>query len=265
MSEDFREINRQSWNARTPVHVASRFYDVPSFLAGRCTLPRIDIGDVGDVKGKSLLHLQCHFGLDTLSWARRGAQVTGIDFSDQAIAEAQRLKRQSGLLAEFIECDVYHTAQYVREPFDVVYTSWGALVWLPDLELWADMIEQVTASQGVVHVIEFHPLLYLLGKNGSIEYDYFNRQAYDETAAGTYTDGDEELGPLRSLTWNHNVSDLMQPLLNRGFGLEFVREYDYSPYACFEKMVEDRPGEWVLADFGRKLPYALSLKFARAS
>jgi SAM-dependent methyltransferase len=262
---NYRDLNRLYWDARTSVHSRSRFYDVPGFLAGASSLPRIDDEIVGSVRGKRLLHLQCHFGLDTLSWARKGAIVTGVDFSPAAIGTARELAKQSGLQAEFMLSDVYRTADVVQGEFDIVYTSWGAFVWLPDLKPWAQMAAKLVATDGVVHINEFHPVLYTLGEDGEFAYDYFNNEVgYDEVTKGTYTDGDEELPAMRSVTWNHSIAEMVQPMLNVGFRLELLVEHDFSPFGCFAQMREDKPGEWVSAKYGRRIPYALSLKFARA-
>jgi ubiquinone/menaquinone biosynthesis C-methylase UbiE len=261
---DYLNLNREYWNARTAIHAASQFYDVPGFLSGKSSLPAIDQAMAGDVQGKRLLHLQCHFGMDTLSMARAGANVCGIDLSDASIEKARELAKQAGIEAKFIVSDVYETSQHVTGTFDVVYTGWGALVWLPDLDRWAEMVNKVCAPDGTVIINEFHPFVYMLGDAGEMKYGYFsNGDGYDESTAGTYTDGGESLGAMRSVTFNHSLADVVQPMLKLGFQVEALREYDYSPYPCFGDMLEDKPGEYVLKKYGRKIPYGYSLRFVR--
>jgi 2-polyprenyl-3-methyl-5-hydroxy-6-metoxy-1,4-benzoquinol methylase len=134
------EANKEAWNKRTGVHKDSAFYDVASFKTGKSTLNKIDVEEVGDVKGKSLLHLQCHFGMDTLSWAREGAVVTGMDLSDEAIEYAKQLSNELNIPAEFICCNVYDLKDHLDKKFDIVFTSYGVIGWLPDLDKWAEII-----------------------------------------------------------------------------------------------------------------------------
>ena len=158
MSTDHRiEVNRRNWNERTPVHVASDFYDVEGFKAGRITLSDLEREGVGDARGRSLLHLQCHFGLDTLSWARLGARVTGVDLSDDAIATARRLNAELGLDARFIRANVFDLPEVLDEEFDVVYTAMGVLVWLPDLTAWARVVARHLKPGGLFYLLETHP------------------------------------------------------------------------------------------------------------
>ena len=151
------EINRANWNERTPVHAASAFYDVEGFRAGQATLREIELREVGAVSGRSLLHLQCHFGLDTMSWARQGAKATGIDFSDAAIDLARSLNGELGLETRFICSNVYDLPKVLDEQFDIVFTSYGVLTWLPDLDGWAEVIDNHLKPGGVFYIVEHHP------------------------------------------------------------------------------------------------------------
>src|ERR1700748_3023902 len=139
--QNYKEINKEAWNKKTAVHVDADFYDVPAFLNGKNSLHTTELNLLGNVKGKSILHLQCHFGLDTLSLARMGAKVTGIDLSDKAIAKARELNTKLGLDATFICCDIYDLPQNLNEKFDLIFTSYGVLGWLPDLQKWAAVID----------------------------------------------------------------------------------------------------------------------------
>ena len=261
---DYLDANRRLWNARTPIHEKSQFYDVDGFLAGQSTLTTIDQESLGDVTGKSLLHLQCHFGLDTLSLARGGAKTTGIDLSDVAIATANRLKQQADLESEFICCDVYDTANHVQGPFDIVFSSWGTLVWLPDLARWSQMVSSVTKPGSLVVVNEFHPVIYMLDDHGQLKYEYFGRSdGYVEESTSTYTDGGSDMPAAREVTWNHGLAVCIESMLTGGFRLLSFREFDFSPYPCFANVVEDAPGEWVIDKYGRSLPYSYALRFLR--
>lgn len=260
----YADVNRTLWDARTPVHAASKFYDVDGFLAGKSSLTKIDEQTLGDVAGKRLLHLQCHFGLDSLSLARKGAIVTAVDFSKAAIAKATELNTAASLNAEFVECDVYETHNHVEGKFDIVYTSWGALAWLPDIARWADMVAQVAHAESRVVVNEFHPVVFMLGDDGELNYEYFGKpDGYDEVSDGTYTDGGEHLKSQREITWNHSLSKTIQAMIDSGFTIGRFSEYDFSPYPCFANVNELAPGEWVIEKYGRNLPYAYSLSCRR--
>ena len=156
MDERLR-VNRDNWNERTPVHAGSDSYDLAGFKAGRITLTDVERREVGDVSGKTLLHLQCHFGLDTMSWARLGAKATGVDFSDDAITLASALNEELELGARFIRSNVYDLPNALDEQFDVVFTSYGVLNWLPDIAGWAEVVSNHLKPAGVFYIVEFHP------------------------------------------------------------------------------------------------------------
>ena len=160
--ERFFEANRAHWAEVTPIHVQSAFYDVPAVKAGKGSLQRIEVDELGVVKGKTLLHLMCHFGLDTLSWARAGAVVTGVDFSTEALAVARGLAEELGIPARFIEANVYELPSVLDEQFDVVFTSYGILCWLPDLDSWAKVIARSLRPGGTFYIVEMHPTSDLL-------------------------------------------------------------------------------------------------------
>ena len=153
MDDERLLTNRRNWNERTPVHAATEFYDVEGFKAGRMTLTDVERREVGDVDGKTLLHLQCHFGLDTMSWARLGAMATGVDFSDAAIDLARSLNDELELHTRFIHSDVYDLPDVLDEEFDIVFTSYGVLVWLPHLDRWASVIHRMLRPGGTFHIV----------------------------------------------------------------------------------------------------------------
>ena len=186
---DYLEINLKSWNSRVDVHLKSDFYDVKGFLEGESSLNDIELGLLGDIKGKSILHLQCHFGQDTISLGRLGANVTGVDLSDKAIDNAKILAKKANVNATFICCDIYDLPTYLNEQFDIVFTSYGVIGWLPDMGKWAKIISNYLKPNGKFIFVEFHPILWVFDDDFKrIEYNYFNSGAIREIQDGTYTD-----------------------------------------------------------------------------
>ena len=257
--QEFLEINRKAWNAKTKAHVKSDFYDVPSFLAGKTALKHTDLALVDDVNGKDLVHLQCHFGLDTLSFARMGAKVWGLDLSDESIDEARRLTNQIGVEATFVQGNVHDAPELLSRQFDVIYTGWGALCWLPDLKRWGKVINELAKPGTELYICEFHPACYMLCETQEITDPYFNTKVYDEVWEGTYTDGGENVNQ-RSISWGHSLADIMMAVIENGFEIQEFREWDHLVYPCFSNLKEDKPGEWVFEKHGRKIPYGYGLK-----
>jgi SAM-dependent methyltransferase len=238
--DSFFSDNQSAWNARVDVHSQSRFYDVDGFRAGKSSLTPLEEQLLGDVSGKHLLHLQCHFGLDTLSWARKGAQVVGVDFSSKAISLARQLTQAVGLsdVARFVECNVYDTRAHVQEVFDIVFTSFGVIGWLPDLRPWASVIKQSLRPGGRLFLIEFHPYVWMsqMGPDLSIRYPYFNRGPITEMGSGTYAERAANI-TYREHGWNHSLSDVISALLEAGLQIEHFAEYDYTPFDIFPNLV----------------------------
>ena len=262
-SSFFRD-NEAAWDARVPVHARSAFYDVEAFRRGASTLQGIELELVGNVAGKSLLHLQCHFGLDTLSWARLGARVVGVDFSGPAVDLARALAEETGLSARFVRCNVLDTRQHLSERFDLVFASYGVIGWLPDLGPWAEVVAQSLAPEGRFVLVEFHPFLWISqhGPDLNPRYSYFNRGPITEQTQGTYADRDSALS-LREHGWNHPMSEIHRAL--RGAGLEIVelREYDYSPYDVFPNLLRGADGGYRFRDAEGLVPMILAIE-ARA-
>ncbi|MCC6551430.1 MAG: class I SAM-dependent methyltransferase [Polyangiaceae bacterium] len=259
MADDWKTLNRASWNARTPVHLKSRFYDLEGWKRGRCSLKPVEIEEVGDVRGKSLLHLQCHFGQDTLSWARRGASVVGLDFSDAAIAAARELAAEAGLPARFVCADVYDAAAAVGETFDVVFTSYGVLGWLPDLEPWARQVAACMKPGGRFHLVEFHPFVWIFDDAlEKIVYPWDSRGAPIHTEqTGTYADPGADVKVV-DVGWNHGIGTVVSALLGAGLVLEGLREHSYTAYAIFPGSMEVAPGRFQVEKLpGAPLVYSL--------
>lgn len=250
---DYLAINKEAWDKRTLVHIESKFYDVETFLAGRSSLNPIELAETGDVAGKSLLHLQCHFGQDTLSWARLGAEVTGVDLSPEAIEQAKGLAEKTGLKAQFILDDVYHFGETSSEQFDIVFTSYGALCWLPDLERWASLIARLLKPGGQLNLVEFHTFNELLSG-----YSYFPSSTPDIESSGTYTEnfpGEES----EMVTWPHSLSEVISALIKAGIVIENFNEFPFSPYNCYEGLeyVEGRGYQKLFK--GHQIPLVYSI------
>ncbi|MFM2138111.1 MAG: hypothetical protein RJA57_418 [Bacteroidota bacterium] len=260
MEPDFFEANRHLWNLRTAVHVGSAFYDRAGFLAGAPALTPIELGELGDLSGRSLLHLQCHFGMDTLDWARRGAVVTGVDISDVSIQEAERLRDEMGLKARFIRCNVLDTPAHVPETFDIVFTSYGTIGWLPDLEPWAAVIAQKLKPGGLFFLAEFHPVVWMFDDSFSrIQYPYRKGPVIVTENGGTYTDRDALIA-AQEYSWNHGIGEVLSALMGAGLTLRSFREYDHSPYPCFRNTREVAKGHWQVRGLEGLIPMVYTLK-----
>ena len=254
MSEsEYFELNRVGWDQRAKVHVESEFYDVEGFVAGQTSLREIELAGMGDVAGKRLLHLQCHFGLDTLSWQRRGAICTGVDISPVAIRKAHELAERTGLKAEFECSDVYSFRSVGSSSYEIIFTSYGAICWLPDLQRWAEIVAANLAVGGIFYMVEFHPIYDLLAG-----YSYFARSEPDVEEEGTYTENGADV-VTRLATWPHPMSDVINALIGVGIRVERVSEFPFSPYNCFEGLVEREPGRFYLGHKGNDAPLVYSI------
>ena len=264
IQDRYIEVNRKLWNEKTSYHVNSDFYDMPSFLSGQSTLKEVELGLLGDIKGKDVLHLQCHFGQDSLSLARMGANVTGVDFSDKAIDKARELNEALGLNAQFICSDVYDLPSVHDSSYDIVFTSYGVLGWLPDMKKWAKVVSHFLRPGGKLVLVETHPMVWIFDNQFSyIQYSYFNKEAIVETLEGTYADRGAPI-KLEEIGWNHPLSDIFQSLLDAGVNLELFQEYDYFPYNAFANAVEAAPGKYQIKGMEGKLPMLYSIVASKA-
>ncbi|MBS1615394.1 MAG: class I SAM-dependent methyltransferase [Bacteroidetes bacterium] len=254
------DVNRALWNARVPFHVQSEFYDLQGFLAGASTLTEIELPLLGNISGKHVLHLQCHFGLDTLSLARLGARVTGLDFSETALSEARRIATHAGLDARFVLADVYDAAASIPEPADCVFTSYGVLGWLPDLTRWAREVAHCLHPGGELVLAEFHPVIWMYDDQFSkLSYSYFKKEPIIEQSVGTYADTTADLS-LPSMDWNFSLGELLTALLEAGFRITHFQEYDFSPFPCFPGSVVAGQHRWQISGKEALLPMCFSLK-----
>ena len=266
MEERF-EIIRRNWNERTPIHVASDFYDVESFKSGRITLTDIEVHEIGSVTGKLLLHLQCHFGMDTMSWARLGAIATGIDISDVAIELARELNEELGLNTRFIRSNLYDLPDVLDEQFDIVYTAIGALCWLPDMIGWARTVASYLKPGGTFYILDGHPVAHMFesveSPDGSHELRPFNNYFPDSEGIAypsgdhTYT-GTEKL-ETPSHEWQHSMSEIVNAIIDAGLHIQFLNEFPTSEYRVFPRMEIHNDG-WRLEKNHGAIPFLFSIK-----
>jgi 2-polyprenyl-3-methyl-5-hydroxy-6-metoxy-1,4-benzoquinol methylase len=256
--------NRASWDQRVPVHVASEFYDVDGWLR-RHRGPRPDeSAALGDVSGLDLVHLQCHFGLDTLAWARAGARVTGLDFSEPAIEQARVLAARAGLedLAGFVCANVYDAvAALDHRTFDVVYVSLGSLSWLPSVDRWASVAAALVRPGGRLFIHDVHPLSNALGHDDLVvEHTYFeDPEPYVDDSGFTYTDGTYPVPMERNYSWNHSLGEIVTAVVDRGLVLEGLEEHDWTSFARFSWLVREADQRYVLPAGRPRIPLSFSL------
>ncbi|MEO7307274.1 MAG: methyltransferase domain-containing protein [Ferruginibacter sp.] len=271
--QSYFEENRKSWNKRTVIHKGSAFYDLASFKKGKSSLNKIELEELGNVKGKTLLHLQCHFGMDTMSWTREGAKVTGVDFSDEAIHLAKELAAELNIPAEFICANVYDLTDTAKVPslegfgeaFDIVFTSYGTIGWLPDLDAWAEIISHFLKPGGTFYIADFHPVLWMMDEGfEQIKYNYFNKETITEEISGTYSD---RSAPIKSIEhgWNHPFSEIISALLKHNLQIEQFKEFPYSPYNCFNNLEKGDDDMWRIKGMEEKMPMMYSIKATKRS
>ena len=247
MRDDYAAANLANWDERVGVHLGSAFYDLEGFKAGASSPTAIESGELGPLvgEGTTLLHLMCHLGLDTLSWARRGAVVTGADFSGAAVAAARTLADELGLAprATFVVSDMDSLAEHLGGQFDVVFTSWGVLCWLADLRPWATTVAHFLRPGGTFYIAEFHPLAFTLADDAQagslrLEYPYFQHGRplrFDEP--GTYADPGAATVHNVTYQWTHGFAEIVDPLLRCGLRLDFLHEFPFThglPFAFLE-------------------------------
>lgn len=261
MDEAWFDANRAMWDERVPIHVGSAFYDVDEFRANPDRIRPFEAEEVGDVAGKSLVHLQCHFGLDTLSWAARGASVVGLDFSAPAVAAASALAAELGLDAEFVAANVYDASSALAgRTFDVVYTGFGAINWLPDIDAWARVVASLVRPGGLFYLSEFHPITWMFAfRELRIETDYFDDQARYDDEPGSYTDPGAVTVHNAAYEWQHTLGDIVTALVNAGLTVEFLHEHPFTFYARWPFLVRTED-DYRFPDGQPRLPLVFSLR-----
>jgi SAM-dependent methyltransferase len=263
---DYQNVNRAQWNERADIHIADTtgFYAVDRFLAGEDVLFPIEAGEIGDVSGLKVLHLQCHVGIDTLCLVRRGAIATGVDFSPNALVHARNLALKSGLEARFVEGDVNDALALAGGGYDLVYTTWGTVGWLPDVARWGAVIASMLTAGGRLYFADSHPALALLEEiDGRIvpTFDWRTPPAtpLEFTATTTYNGDPRLLTNQRSLEWIHPVSDILMALIDAGLAVERLNEHEMLPWAMFPSMVATENRLYQLPPGMPRMPCSLSL------
>ena len=250
MSHDFFEVNRRTWNDKVKVHAQSEMYQLEAFKNGKSSLMPYELEALGDVSGKSLLHLQCHFGQDTLSWSREGAKCVGVDLSDEGIALARQLNEELSLDATFVCCNVLDTSKYVQDRFDIVFASYGTIGWLPDLKPWGRMIAERLKPGGVFFMAEFHPIVWMFDYSDGkpkMRYGYMQNEAIYEEYQGTYADQNSTM-ISKEYGWNHGLGEVVSSLSEAGLHIDYLREYDESPYDVLPNLTKTENGMYTTKD-----------------
>jgi SAM-dependent methyltransferase len=265
--DPFRWANRSHWNDKAEFNLKT--WDVAAFLADPdklTTIVKVDRHELGEVRGKSLIHLQCHFGLDTLSWARLGADVTGVDFAPGAIAAAIDLAERAGLPARFVETDVYRTAAVVSERFDIVYTSGGVLCWLPDIREWARVVSELLEPGGTFYIHEAHPVLWSIEDERADDALVIGRPYFETPQPKRWDDDpiwDEQRPQLRHMTcyeWSHGLGEIVIALIDAGLTIQSLKEHQRCLWQALRFMVQDDQGWWRLPEGSERLPLMYSIR-----
>jgi len=269
LNKKYYDANKELWDEFARVHyeTESEEYSVKSFLEGQTTLKSYELKEMGNVKGKSLLHLQCHFGLDTLSWAREGAIVTGIDISSEGIRLAKLLANQAKLEARFIESNFYDLPKVLSEEFDIVYTSIGVLCWLNDLKEWAKIITHFLKPGGFFYIAEIHPFSLVFDnetkdiKDLQVYYNYFHDpKPMEFLADGSYSSDGIKIEPKKEYEWAHSMSDIINSLIEAGLRIEFLNEYPFTVWKQFPFVERGADGFFRLKNQKAEIPLIFTLK-----
>ncbi|MCL4544570.1 MAG: class I SAM-dependent methyltransferase [Chloroflexi bacterium] len=262
--DEHTQTNREHWNDLVPIHLRSTMYAVDAFRAGASTLQPLELAEVGPVAGKTLLHVQCHFGLDTLSWARRGAVVTGADFSDQAITAARSLSAELALPARFVCSPVNDLPGALAGTFDIVYSTYGVLCWLGDLERWAQVIAHFVAPGGVFYLADGHPAANALEDvdgEPRLRHPYFSTGAPDAYEVdGSYADWTAHVEHQKAIEWTHTLGEIVSALCTAGLRLEFLHEHPFSFFQAFPSLVQAGDGTWRWPGHADRVPLLYSLR-----
>ncbi len=266
--ENFFDANRHGWNLKTDVHKTAEFYGLENWRRdpAATSLQKIELVELGSVAGKSLLHLQCHFGQDTLSWARAGAaKVVGVDFSENAIGLARELAAEQALPAEFVCCNVFDLREHLAGQFDIVFTSYGTIGWLPDLKPWAEVVAHFLKPGGFFYIADFHPVLWMMNDEmTALKYPYHNAGVIETEQVGSYADRYADL-KYTEYGWNHSLSEIINVLISNGLRLEFLNEYPHSPFDCFSRTVRGEDGNFRIEGLENVLPMVYSLKATKSN
>lgn len=260
------ETNKGLWDELASIHRESQFYDIDSFLKGRNRLREFEINELGNVKGKKIIHLMCHIGLDSLSLVRMGAEVTAIDFSGEAIKTARELSEKTGAHCEFIQSDISSVLDHVNEKFDIVYTSIGVLAWIRDLNRWAKTISELLKNDGFFYIAEIHPFTMLISENATednirITDNYFSsKEAQYYQQEGSYADRSAKVNTKGSYQWGYTISDIINALISNGLELDYLHEFPFTCWPQFNFLHKEANGYFTIPDKLPNLPLLFSIK-----
>jgi SAM-dependent methyltransferase len=267
---EYCRANQQLWDEYTRINAASPLYELDRFKAGAIKLHPLERSELeADVSGKTLLHLQCHFGMDTLSWARLGARVTGMDFSEKAIALARSLSEELLIPARFVCCDLYDLPRHLDGEFDIVFTSYGVLTWLPDLRSWAELVARYLRPGGLFYIAEFHPAGMLFsekvtGLEWRVGYDYFREEVSICQAEGNYSDRTATLEHNTAHEWTYQLGTVVSELIRAGLRIEYLHEHPFTVYGQFPFLERREDTHWHLPEGMLRVPLLFSLRAVKA-
>lgn len=257
---NYANVNKKWWDSITPIHQNAPLYNLDGFKKGKTTLQSIELEELGNVKGKTMLHLLCHFGLDTMSWAREGAIVTGADISSESISLAQKISSEAHIPATFIASDVYNLPKVLDQKFDIVFMSYGVLLWLSNLKKCAKIIDHFLKPGGTFYIVELHPFTNILSFDFKLAYKYFDKGPYLDTSSGTYTNWKTDVKG-KTYEWSYTVSDIINVVRNQGLTIEYFHEFPFTMYDQFPgHMQKNKKDQYVLKNKKIQIPLLFSLK-----
>ena len=269
-TRSFLEANRATWNERADIHAedTTGMYAIERFLAGEDVLYPVEASEIGDIAGLKTLHLQCHIGVESLCLARRGAIVTGLDFSEHALRHARELSERSGVPARFVEGEVYDAPALLGDGFDLVYTTWGTVTWLPDIRRWGAVVAKLLKPGGRFYFADGHPSLATLDEVHGRPVPTFNWRTphsvpLEFTDSKTYTGDPRPLTNVRNFEWIHPISDILMALIDNGLAIEHIAEHEVLPWAMFPMMVQGPDRLFRLPPGVPRLPLSLSIRAAK--
>ena len=257
---DYLKLNKEGWNKRTAAHLNGAFYEIDAFKKGKTSLKHIELGLLGDIRGKDILHLQCHFGQDSLSLARMGANVTGVDMSDKGIEAAEALRDELGLKAEFICCNVLELQKHLDRKFDMIFATYGIVGWHPEFDSWAKVASHFLRSGGELLLAEFHPMAWMFDpKFEYIMYPYFNTETFHEQIGYSYG-SEKQFIDAMDVSWNHPMCDIISALIDSGLTISHFKEYNYTPYDLFHDSKEVKPEQFIPQNQKGRIALTYSIK-----
>lgn len=257
--KDYIAINKATWKEKLDPHLASDFYNMEAFVDGKSSLNSFELALLGDVSGKKILHLQCHFGQDSISLSRMGAHVTAVDFSEKSIEKGRELAAQLGTSTQFICSDIYNLPNVLKEEFDIVFTTYGTIIWLPDVKKWANVVRRFTKPNGRLVFVDFHPIVWMYDDDfKQVRYKYSSPEAIVEEEEGTYANKNAPIS-TQCVTWNHGMASTINALINSGLSILDFQEYDYAPYPFVGGTEQFEQGKYRIKTFGDKVPLVYSV------